>query len=238
MQAKEIEMRPGGRENWGIKIIETAGQTLENVLVKSDPFNGNKCLDKKCIANKNIKNHISCRKNNVGYKIPCKLCPAAYIGETGENMHTRAKSHLTKFYSKVKETREGSAFFKHIENKHGGLKKGEAFEDYFDIFIMKAYQKPLTRNIEEGTFIVNYQGEILNSKNEWHQPKIIRTTVIQGGAEMVGGQVQRFQRDGGSRTRIGGADVGGEAMIVRSVEPAVGPQITTRSQTTARLQRQ
>ena len=47
MQAKEIEMRPGGRENWGIKIIETAGQTLENVLVKSDPFNGNKCLDKK-----------------------------------------------------------------------------------------------------------------------------------------------------------------------------------------------
>ena len=103
---------------------------------------------------------------------------------------------------------------------------------------MKAYQKPLTRNIEEGTFIVNYQGEILDSKNKWHQTKIIRTTVIQGGAEMVGGQVQRFQRDGGSRTRIGGADVGGEAMIVRSVEPAVGPQITTRSQTTARLQRQ
>ena len=58
MQAKEIEMRPGGRDNWGIKTIETAGQTLENVLVKSDPFNGNKCLDKKCIANKNIKNHI------------------------------------------------------------------------------------------------------------------------------------------------------------------------------------
>ena len=75
----------------------------------------------------------------------------------------------------------------------------------------------------------------MNSKNEWHQPKIIRTTVIQGGAEMVGGQVQRFQRDGGSRTRMGGADVGGEAMIVRSVEPAVGPQITTRSQTAARL---
>ena len=110
MQAKEIEMRPGGRENWGIKIIETAGQTLENVLVKLDPFTGNKCLDKKCIANKNIKNHISCRKNNIGYKIPCKLCPAAYIGEMGENMHTQEKSHLTKFYSKVKETREGSAF--------------------------------------------------------------------------------------------------------------------------------
>jgi hypothetical protein len=34
MQKKEQLMRPGGRENWGIKIIETAGKTLENVLVK------------------------------------------------------------------------------------------------------------------------------------------------------------------------------------------------------------
>ena len=72
----------------------------------------------------------------------------------------RAKSHLAKFYSRVRETREGSAFFKHIENKHGGLKKGEKFEDYFDILIIKSYKKPMTRNIEEGTFIINYQGEI------------------------------------------------------------------------------
>ena len=45
-------------------------------------------LDTKFIANLNIRNHISCRRNNVGYNIPCKLCPVAYIGETGENMHT------------------------------------------------------------------------------------------------------------------------------------------------------
>ena len=43
MEAKETEMGPGGRENWSIKVIKTAGQTLK--LVKSDPFNGNKCLD-------------------------------------------------------------------------------------------------------------------------------------------------------------------------------------------------
>ena len=126
---KEAMMRAGGRENYAIKVIETAGQTLENILVKSDPFGGNKCDDKNCIPNKNPKNKISCRKNNVGYKIPCKLCPAAYLGETGENMHTRAKSHLTKFKSKIQQTREGSAFYKHIENKHGGLKPGEQFED-------------------------------------------------------------------------------------------------------------
>ena len=133
MQNKEAMMRAGGRENYAIKVIETAGQTLENILVKSDPFGGNKCDDKNCIPNKNPKNKISCRKNNVGYKIPCKLCPAAYLGETGENMHTRAKSHLTKFKSKIQQTREGSAFYKHIENKHGGLKSGEHFEDYLTL---------------------------------------------------------------------------------------------------------
>ena len=170
MQKKEEQMRPGGRENWSIKIIETAGNTLENVLVKADPFNGNKCLDKTCLPNKNPKNKISCRKNNVGYKISCKLCPGAYLGETGENMHTRAKSHLTKFNSKSQHIKEGSAFYKHIENKHGGLKKGDKFEDYFEIEIIKSYRKPLTRIIEEGTFIINHEGEVLNSKNEWHQP--------------------------------------------------------------------
>ena len=58
-------------------------------------------------------------------------------------MHTRAKSHLIKFKSKIQPTREGSAFYKHIENKHGGLKPGEQSEDYFDIEIVKAYRKEL-----------------------------------------------------------------------------------------------
>ena len=54
-------MRPGGRENWPIKIIESAGKTLGSVLVKADPFLGNKCVDPKCIPNKNPPKKISCR---------------------------------------------------------------------------------------------------------------------------------------------------------------------------------
>ena len=111
-------------------------------------------------------------------------------------MHTRAKSHLSKIYSKTKKIRESSAFIKHIENKHGGIKEGDLFEDYFEIFIEKAYKKPITRIIEEGVFIINYEGEILNSKTEWHQPKIIRTTILQGGAEMAGGRMVSCQQAG------------------------------------------
>ena len=31
--------------------------------------------------------------------------------------------------------------------------------------------------------MVRHDGEILDSKSEWHQPKIIRATILQGGAE-------------------------------------------------------
>lgn len=129
-----------------------------------------------------------------------KKCNAAYYGESGENMHTRAKSHLSKFSSKSIKIRETSAFFKHIENSHGGLKADEGFEDYYSFEITKAYQKVITRGVEEGTFIVNHKGEVLNSKNEWRQPKIIRTTIQQGGAEMAGGRIATFPLAGNYRS--------------------------------------
>ena len=93
--------------------------------------------------------------------------------------------------------RESSAFYKHIQNEHGGLKQGETFESYFpEVNIVKAYQKVLNRSIEEGTFMINHNGEVLNSKTEWNQPRIIHRTIVQGGAEMVGGRVMPCQRAG------------------------------------------
>ena len=84
-----------------------------------------------------------------------------------------------------------------------------SFSDYFEIKILKAYQKPFTMLVEEGTFISHHKGELLNSKNEWHQAKIIRTTtrVVQGGADVLRGDGVRGQGDGnvgqpqGLRTR-------------------------------------
>ena len=63
MQKKEEEMRAGGRETIPIKIIETAGRTLEETLVNNDPFDGNQCTDAKCEPRKNPKNKIYCRRN-------------------------------------------------------------------------------------------------------------------------------------------------------------------------------
>ena len=62
-----------------------------------------------------------------------------------------------------------------------GKKMAKAFK------ILKAYKKPFMMCVEEGTFISSQKGELLNSKSEWHQAKVIRTTtrVVQGGADTV-----------------------------------------------------
>ena len=201
MQVKEEEMRSGGRENFPIKIIETAGKTLEQTLVNTDPFDGNQCSDEKCEPKKNPKNKISCRRNGICYRVSCLCCLragrpaqindyikcACYYGESAKNMHCRSKEHVSKFNSKSEKTRAESAFYKHLVNTHEGKADDKNFSDYFEIEIMKAYRKPFTRLVEEGTYISSHKGELLNSKNEWHQAKLVRTTtrVIQGGAELL-----------------------------------------------------
>ena len=209
MQDKEEELRAGGREKYPIKIIETAGRTLEQTLVNTDPFSGNQCTDEKCEVKKNPENKISCRRNCICYRVTCILCLQAgrpadvsnylkspcYYGQSAKNMHCRAKEHVSKFNSKSEKLRAESAFFKHLMNSHGGKSDGKNFSDYFEIQILKAYKKPFTMLVEEGTFISNHKGELLNSKSEWHQAKIIRTTtqVIQGGADLL------RQQQGGRR---------------------------------------
>ena len=102
-------------------------------------------------------------------------------------MHCRSKEHVSKFSSKSEKIRSESAFYKHLVNTHGGVTAGKTFSDYFEIQILKAYKKPFTRLVEEGTYISSHKGELLNSKNEWHQAKLVRTTtkVIQGGADVL-----------------------------------------------------
>ena len=132
------------REAYPIKIIETAGRTLEQTLVKTDPFDGNKCTDEKCEPKKNPKNKINCRRNGVSYRVSCLLCLragrpsdvsaylkcACYYGESAKNMHCRSKEHVTKFNSKSEKTKSESAFYKHLVNSHGGKSPEKNFSDY------------------------------------------------------------------------------------------------------------
>ena len=233
MQKKEEETRIRGRESWPIKIIETAGRTLEQTLVNTDPFDGNKCNDPKCLPSKDPKNKISCRRNMVCYRVTCLLCLTAgnpgaqhdcyetsscYYGQSGKNCHCRSKEHVSKFDSKTAKVREESAFYKHLASAHDGKEDGKSFADYFEFKISKAYMKPFTMCVEEGTFISSHKGELLNSKSEWHQARVIRTTtrVVQGGADTV------RQLGGG---RGGGGGQVGHQPRARAAEEGSGPVV-------------
>ena len=162
--------------------------------------------------------------------VTCLLCPrtgnleaqhncydncSCYFGQSGKNCHCRSKEHASKFDSKTAKVREESAFYKHLVSAHNGKEDGKSFADYFEFKILKAYKKPFTMCVEEGTFISSHKGELLNSKSEWHQAKAIRTTtrVVQGGADTVrqlgggrrgGGQVGEQPQAGGRQRRARG----------------------------------
>ena len=67
-----------------------------------------------------------------------------------------------KFNSKTEKIRVESAFIKHLESKHQGRASNKSFSDYFKIKVLKAYRKPFTKCVEEGTYIANHQGKIRN----------------------------------------------------------------------------
>ena len=78
---------------------------------------------------------------------------------------------------------------KHMASQHWSLPKSKSLGHHLKIKMSKAYEKLFTRSIEEGIYIANYDGIILNWKCEWHQPQKVRTktTVIQVGADQYTG---------------------------------------------------
>ena len=97
------------------------------------------------------------------------------------------KRHESKFRSSLLHIREGYAFYIHMINEHEDVSLvNESIDKFFEVNVLKAYQSILTRLVDEGTSIRKYRGPIINSKSEWHQPKIIRNVIIQGGADTLG----------------------------------------------------
>ena len=134
-------------------------------------------------------------------------------------MHCRSKEHVSKYNSKSEKERSESAFYKHLLNTHGGKADNNDFSDYFEIQILKSYKKPFTRLVEEGTFIASHNGELLNSKSEWHQAKVVRQRGggqegrLGGGHGQGGGHVGelgRQQAGGDGGEMVGRAEAGAE----------------------------
>jgi hypothetical protein len=159
LQKTEERLRIGGREEYKIRIVERAGPTIGQKIIKKNPFKTQDCGDKKCFPCNSVeekdkkKRRVSCRKNGVGYSIYCKICEREekereeerkrnggkgekkktkrgfYIGETGQNGITRGNVHRSSFESKSRKVKESLAFYKHLTMRHETIK----FEDCTNI---------------------------------------------------------------------------------------------------------
>ena len=78
--------------------------------------------------------------------------------------------------------------------------------------------------MEEGTYITSHKGELLNSKSEWHQAKVVRTRtqVVQGGAEVV-----KYRHGGGGRVGVQGVGRQGQG---EGRGRTLGERVADRSQ--------
>ena len=146
------------------KVVETSGASLKSVFHRSDPWAGQNCNRSDCFPCKMEKGG-NCSRSGITYQIVCLTCGTNgvvvhYKGESGRNMFTRGKEHLSLLNAKSIK----SPLWKHCLEHHNGQMAE------FKMEITGQFQTPLQRQIMEGIQITNFNGDLPNGKSKWRQP--------------------------------------------------------------------
>ena len=123
-----------------VKVVERAGERLERILVKTDPFEGRNCGREDCVLCRNTGNRKPCNRRNLVYRATCNFCEekrerekeqavergeenyfpttrkAEYWGETGRSIYRRGREHED-LYRRIEES---SFMMKHFVSCHLG----------------------------------------------------------------------------------------------------------------------
>lgn len=170
--AKELQkIADTERRNGGIsiKIVERAGRKLRSILPGMREEND--CGREDCLVHMND-GKGRCDREGVVYRGTCIICEeggkkALYIGESGRSAYARGKDHLKAIENPQSNTH--NAFVKHMAEEHGEE------EAKFRMDIIKAFDKPLERQVREGVEIMRMNADIrLNSKLDFIQPGMRR----------------------------------------------------------------
>ena len=109
--AKTLEQHEE-RNNQGrstrIRIVETAGRSVKQVLAPNYPWPTVKCNDLECFpcSSSTRPPKISCRVPGIVYRIVCEICDSAgkqavYHGESGHNAYTRGGEHQKEYKARL-----------------------------------------------------------------------------------------------------------------------------------------
>ena len=182
LRKREVELNKNSKER--IKIVESGGIQMKNILATKNPFQKRKCTQKWCPIcqkseiMKNMKNNfeernIPCNTNNIGYRWICETCEDAnmckvYEGETARSGRIRIREHITALEKKKVD----SVLYKHQMSEH----KNENVKFKFEI--TNKFKDALTRQANEAVRINSRKNsELMNSKSEFNHPPVARVMV-------------------------------------------------------------
>ena len=151
-----------------IRTIERAGNSMKDMLVKSNPFERRECICEICKRNQRKK--VNCKTRNVVYEIECfgskngEKCTDKYIGETSRSLGERFEEHVSDNYKRL----EKSVMWKHFRDDHKGK------DQSFNVKILSSTQNDaMLRQITEAMYIEGTNPKI-NSKEEWGNKNVPR----------------------------------------------------------------
>ena len=141
-----------------IKVVERVGETVKQLLQRSDPFQKNICERENCsICAKVLP--VNCRERGVVYELICTRCARKYRGQTSNSIYQRTCEHVDDW----RREDLSCPLYRHQELFH----QNEDFD--FEVKILsKCFGKPTRRMITEAVMIEELrEEETMNNKNEW-----------------------------------------------------------------------
>ena len=181
--ARKVVEEEGRRLGVKVRLVERAGTTLRQKLVRTDLGEGRPCPQDDCVlclTNPGEGGGLRHHRSGALYTGTCQLCPqdngdnftAVYTGESGDSGYVRINEHRTS----IEHRDQSNAFAKHLTECHPG-REGQVMA--FQFKVARTFRRSLVRQVWEAVRIHGCEASIvLNSKAEWEQPVVERVVVI------------------------------------------------------------
>jgi hypothetical protein len=151
-----------------IRVVERTGESIKNLITRSDPFQTKKCPPASCEICTSFPK-ISCKTRDSVYKIICKGCGEFYIGETSRSIAERYKEHCALHANRS----ESSVFAPHFKLRHNGVQQP------LDLKLLKTCPgDAMLRQVTEAVHIA-CEKPTLNTKMEWRKRIMTQVDVNQ-----------------------------------------------------------
>ena len=151
-----------------IRIVERSGNSMKEMVVRSNPFKREICRCEICQLNG--KGEVNCKTRELVYELTCagmkngKVCGEKYIGETSRSLDERIGEHI----GDLKGKKDKSVIWRHFKEEH------EEEEQRYQLKVVTtAPGDPLLRQLMEA-ILIEEKKPLLNAKDEWGNRNIPR----------------------------------------------------------------